>query len=191
MDPSFAIDGGSILYHTYDQRSVRSIRPADGHTEELVRTFSIQPRLYEEPLALRKVTALDIPYVNQVYDTPDWFNRPFSLRANDRRMLLAHYRALPHGRGGVRSRPGMSTYGTIRVRPLQVQRIRLCVAGLRPEQPARPGGFGYMWASGSPHSMMASYYNRHGISASTLDSPSLQTAVNEVEAGRPYSSAWT
>ena len=188
MDPRSLSTDGSILCHTYDRRSVRSVQPADGHTEELVRTISIQPRLYEEPLALRKSAALDIPYVNQVYDTPDWFNGHSACGPTTAAMLLAHYRALPPWPGWCSTPTGhVNEWGRYVSDRYRFKESDYQWQADDPNKRLAQGGFGYMWASGSPHSMMASYYNRHGISASTLDSPSLQTAVNEVEAGRPYS----
>ncbi len=188
MDPSFAIDGGSILCHTYDQRSVRSIQPADGHTEELVRTsrssrdsmrnlsLSGRPRRWTFRTSTRSTTRPTGSTAIQPAGRrpPPCFSRTIA--------------PFPHGRGGVRRRPGMSTYGDDTC-PTATGSKNPIISG-RPTTRTNGslrGDSATCGASGSPHSMMASYYNRHGIAASTLDSPSLQTAVNEVEAGRPYS----
>jgi hypothetical protein len=123
-----------------------------------------------------------------VYDTPDWFNGHSACGPTTSAMLLAHYRALPPWPGWCSTPNGhVNEWGRYVSDRYRFKESDYVWQAYDPNNRLAQGGFGYMWSSGSPHSMMASYYSKHGISASSLDSPSLQTAVNEVEAGRPYS----
>ncbi len=49
------------------------------------------------------------------------------------------------------------------------------------------GGYGFMWYTNSdPYHSMVYYYRYHGLAASELDAPSLDTIISEVNAGHPY-----
>jgi len=188
MDPAFDLDGTSVVCQTFDRRTIRSIAPATGAVNERARTATVPYHLFAEPVSLHKVALLDIPYVNQVYDTPDWFNGHAACGPTTASMLLAYYRALPPWPGWCSTPSGhVNEWGRYVSDRYRFRESDYVWQANDPNGRPAQGGYGYMWASGSPHSMMASYYLRHGISAATVDYPALQTAADEVGAGRPYS----
>jgi hypothetical protein len=195
MDPALSSDGKVLVYHTYDRASI-CIRPYSSgkmsSDQALSREFS--PRLMTEavPLTvLRKDAAvqwLDVPYVNQVYDTPDWFNGHAACGPTTAIMLLAYYNLLPVLETWC-SWPAVhvTQWGSYVSERYYFRQTDYAFSAVDPSGRAAYGGYGFMWTgSASPYSRMAEYYSLHGLSASRYDSPSHTSAVTAIVSG-PYS----
>jgi hypothetical protein len=191
MDPSYLPDNQTILYQTYGTKTVATLSlkgAATGSVSADMRSLRVSPSPEPQPAQLNKTQALDIPYVNQVYDTPDWFNGYAACGPTTSAMLLAHYRIVPPWPGWISKNGGHLTYYGRYV--CDIYRFRQTLFTWQAEDPSgtqSQGGYGFMWGNGSPHSYMGMYYELHGMSTYTIDSPPLQDAINEVQAGRPYS----
>ncbi|MBI2420063.1 MAG: C39 family peptidase, partial [Ignavibacteriales bacterium] len=131
--------------------------------------------------------SMDIPYVNQVYDTPDWFNGHSACGPTTAIMAVAFYNLLPKW-DGTCSTPysHVNSWGRyVSDKYTYKQRFYYSSANDPNGKPGY-GGFGYMWSSGSPHSRMSSYFTNHGMTSQTTDNPSHQLMVNEINSGYPY-----
>jgi len=190
MDPAVDRSGSVVTYHTYAGKKIQALALGTGRISEVADGSAMTCRFYPEPenTGLHKTTTLDIPYVNQVYDTPDWFNGHWACGPTTSAMLLAHYSALPPWPGWCSWPSGhMNPWGRYVADRYRFRESDYTWQADDPNGKPGQGGYGYMWGNGSPHSYMASYYQRHGLTALTTDNPPLQTAIDEVQAGRPYS----
>jgi hypothetical protein len=195
FDPSLAPDGRTILYHTGETGVV--VR--QGIREDVTLLPPSSRQEFSVSLApgatghgpLEKSTAadwLDIPYVNQVYDTPDWFNGRAACGPTTSIMLLAYWNVLPEWETSC-SWPSfhVNRWGNY---VSERYNFRWFDYGLPANDPnGRPayGGYGFMWTgSYSPHARMVEYYGQHGIAASMTDAPGHSTAVSRIGTS-PYS----
>jgi hypothetical protein len=193
MDPRF-VDNNSIIYHTFDRKEIYSSN------------YNLQKRFLEEPVLLAKINneihtkhfntienmnikiALDIPYVHQVWDTPDWFNGHSACGATTAIMAIAYYNALPKWEGWCSWPTGHINYwGRYVSDKYRFRMVYYALAANDPNGKPSYGGFGFMWNSGSPHTKMSPYYSNHGITSSTTDGPPYSAFETEINAGYPYS----
>lgn len=156
----------------------------------------IVPLPNNQSSSLQKISSpavyFDMPYTNQVYDTPDWYNGHWACGPTSSIMVIAYFGILPAWNvwcSPSGSSPGhYSAYGNYVCDKYRFKGIDYYATAKDPNDHDSWGGFGYMWSGGSPYSRMVNYYNQHGISASRADSSasffSLVTA--EVSAGYPY-----
>ncbi len=191
MDPAFMSDG-TVLYGTFTQRTIAAL-PGNATLVStkgvtlgaLPGTTPIGPRAP----SIREGTALDIPYVHQVYDTPDWFNGHWACAPTQAIMVLAYYALLPKWditcSWPSRHVTSWGRYVT------DLYRFRQNEYGLKADDPngtAGMGGYGYMWnGSSSPHSRMAGYFGNHGMTATQTEGTPHSVAAAEIKAGYPFS----
>lgn len=194
-DPSFGINNSQIVYSIMGSEkimqstlslqnfSLSNERPFD---------FNISPVKLPAITSMKKVSdvdTLDIPYINQLYDTPDYFNGSAACAPTSAMMVLAYYNILPQW--NIRCSwpyPGhYSPWGRYISDEYRFRQINYSMQANDPNGKPFGGGYGYMWVgSNSPYSRMVSYFNNHGVSASRTDAPAYDMALNEVNAGRPY-----
>ena len=195
MDPSVSSDGGSIVYHTYTSREVLSLPLSDAGPSlrrAPVRlmdasTFSFRPVV---PAGDARVTsAMDIPYVHQVYDTPDWFNGHWACAPTQAIMVLAYYHILPPWNITCSwPAPHVTAWGNYVASPYRFRQNDFAYTAPDPNGISGKGGFGYMWTGTySPHARMADYFRVHGMSATQSEATPYSTAAAEIAAGYPFS----
>lgn len=195
MDPGFSMDNSSIVYHTYASRElhVASLSPDKSSLKETkvilpsqssyIRYFAPESRM------LLKTKALDMPYVNQVYDTPDYFNGSSACGATTAIMVIAYYNLLPEWDilCTYHQPSHITHWGRYICDEYNFRSIDYAFSTKDPNGRDSWGGFGYMWnGGGSPYSTIANYYNLHGITSVRTDAPPHSDAVNEINAGYPY-----
>lgn len=195
MDPAVSYDGRSVICHTYTSREVLSIPIPDG-TPVLQRTpvrLADASRLAMRPAvpsgAVGVSSAMDIPYVHQVYDTPDWFNGHSACAPTQAIMVLAHYHVLPPWNITCSwPSPHITSWGNYIASPYRFRQYDFTSIAGDPNGVPGKGGFGYMWTgSSSPHSRMADYYRAHGMTATQSEATPHSTAAAEISAGYPFS----
>ncbi len=124
----------------------------------------------------------EVPYTNQVWDTPYGFGSLGSSACGPTTaiMIIAYYNLLPAWNLSLATPTRhTSAFGNYVLEPYHFH------GNYFPG-----GGYGYMWPGGvneDPYHLMAKYYELHGLEASELDSPSLDTVISEITAGYPYS----
>jgi hypothetical protein len=200
MDPSFDMDGRGILFHTYGKREIGRIELGAGWigVQALVRkpdvlmdldeTLTIP--LHETTTRLHTSSTMDIPYVHQVYDTPDWFNGHWACAPTQAIMLLAFYDILPPWQTWCSwPSPGhWSSWGNYVAEQYYFRETDYWQYAYDPSDKAARGGYGYMWSNSfSPHSRMAHYFRKHGLEATQTESTPYRVALAEIQAGYPYS----
>jgi WD40 repeat protein len=200
MDPSFEEDGKSLVCHTYERREIlkmqvngsRDRTQAPGFSTLQVLDARNQLSIPHHPMdrTSQVVSAIDIPYIHQVYDTPDWFNGHWACAPTQAMMLLAYHNVLPPWQTWCSSpSPGHYSYwGRYVAEQYMFRGIDYWYYAYDPNDQAARGGYGYMWTgSWSPHTRMAGYFQRHGLEATQTESTPYSVAYAEIAAGYPYS----
>ncbi len=195
MDPAPAGDGTSILCQTHALNQLLTVPMATGPSLAKAapsvlangKGLSIVPRF--PPAVQQPDVILDIPYVHQVYDTPDWFNGHWACAPTQAIMLLAYYNVLPPWTI-VCSWPSRhpTSWGNYVADRYRFRQVEYSFLADDPNQSPAMGGYGYMWTgTSSPHSRMASYFRNHGLTATQTESTPYSTAAAEVGGGYPFS----
>jgi hypothetical protein len=191
MEPSFSPDG-TLLYHTYTRREIASASFVSNGTLAARVIASLPSHVALSPavpsFTSPAQTQLDIPYVHQLYDTPDWFNGNSACAPTQAIMLLAYYHVLPPWNITC-SWPTqhVTAWGNYVADKYHFREQAFAGAAEDPNGVVGYGGYGYMWASGSPYTHMADYYRVHGLAATQLDNVDYSVALGEVAAGYPFS----
>ncbi len=196
MDPKFVDNDTKIIFHTYSKKEICISQISDNATVEkrliqLHQPAPLQPREREVSLELKKAAQLDLPYVNQVYDTPDWYNGHSACGPTSSIMVIAYYNLLPKWDvwcSASGSSPGhWNSYGNYVCEKYRFRAIDYSYIAQDPNGKNSYGGYGYMWTgSYSPHSRMVNYYGYHGLSAALTESPTFLSVASEINAGYPY-----
>jgi hypothetical protein len=196
MDPKFVDNDTKVIFHTYTKKEICIAQISDNATVEkraiqLHQPAPLQPREREVSLEIKKGAQLDLPYVNQVYDTPDWYNGRSACGPTSSIMVIAYYNLLPKWDvwcSASGPSPGhWSSYGNYVCERYRFRTIDYSYIAQDPNGKNSYGGYGYMWTgSYSPHSRMVGYYGFHGLSATLTDSPTFLSVVSEINAGYPY-----
>ncbi|MCC6396497.1 MAG: C39 family peptidase [Bacteroidetes bacterium] len=195
MDPSVTPDGRAVLFHTCTSREVRvqsldgTVPLLKGAVARIASAGGLTFRPSVPSAAPASVSALDIPYVHQVYDTPDWFNGHWACAPTQAIMVLAYYHVLPPWVISCSWPSRHSTsWGNYVASPYRFKGIDFVSAAEDPNGVNGQGGYGYMWTgSGSPHTRMAEYYRTHGFSATQTEGTAYSTAAADISAGYPFS----
>ena len=191
MDPAYAPDG-TIFCQTFTQREIASVIPSgDGSLAAHVvfaLPVTVRFRPAPSPSTGSAASQLDIPYVHQLYDTPDWFSGGSACAPTQAIMVLAYYHILPPWNITC-SWPSahVSPWGNYVADKYHFRETPFSGAAADPNGVPGYGGYGYMWASGSPYSRMADYYRAHGLAATQTDATPHSVALAEISAGYPFS----
>lgn len=196
MDARLIDHDTRMIYQTYGTKEIHIARVADNTTIEKRATRLPKPsplplREPSMPPTLEKNAIIDMPYVNQVYDTPDWYNGHAACGPTSSIMVIAYYDLLPSWEvwcSASGPSPGhYSSYGNYVCEKYRFRQIDYSYIASDPNGKSSWGGYGFMWTgSNSPHSRMVNYYANHGLSASLIDSPPFSLVVSELGAGYPY-----
>lgn len=185
IDPSF-VDDSRILYSNSNENFIHEKNISFGETI----TYSVEPNV-SAPANINselEITSLDIPYLNQVYDTPDWFNGHWACGPTSAMMVIAYYKLLPKWEVFCSWPNGHYTsYGNYIADKYYFKQIDYSSSAGDPNGNPGFGGYGYMWTgSNSPHSRIANYYKNHGLTATTYDAPPFSQAKSEISNNYPY-----
>ena len=199
MDASYDAHSGAIVFQTYARQEICE-QPVTPGTRGLPRlqqgaqrvVLRQLPTIEHQPRpSLRKslsITTLDIPYVHQRYDTPDWHNGSGSCAPTAAMMVLAYYGILPPWPTYC-STPYVhwNNWGGYVADKYQFRGVDYALF-----QTTDNGGnvtwgaYGYMWKTGSPYSRMLGFYQKNGMTASQTDNTPHNIAMAEIQAGRPF-----
>jgi hypothetical protein len=183
-DPSFGNNDSDIIYSTFNSEAIIKANVSYKNyslTNLKEINLNLKPIELKQIHSLNKVEdidTLDIPYINQVYDVPDYCTVGYSACApTSAMMVLAFYKILPTWT--IRCSWPYSHYSNYGRYISDSYRFR----GVS----YTTGAYGYMWTSGySPYSRMVNFFNYHGFSATRTDAPSYETILNAVNSGKPY-----
>ncbi|MBN1149612.1 PD40 domain-containing protein [candidate division WOR-3 bacterium] len=136
-----------------------------------------------------KGDSLDVPYIHQVYDTPDWFNGHWACAPSTATMAIAYYCLLPSWRCQCSSPYSHeSLFGRYICERYMFNETDYNLSANDPAGTPAYGGYGFMWnGTSSPHTTMAQYFLNHGLSSSGDDSPTFSEVVIEIGSGFPHS----
>ncbi len=190
IDPSYNFDDSKIVYCTSNSNVIFTANFVDDklnvidemkvYNEDLENDF----KEFDTP---NTIEAINIPYVHQVYDVPDWHNGHSSCAPTAAIMLLAHYKILPHWAASCSSPYShINNYGRYVCERYNYRQIDYNFTATDAGGNATKGGFGFMWSSGSPYSKMADYYRYHGVAATQTEAPPHSEASTEITNGYPY-----
>lgn len=194
VDPSFVTEN-EILFTKIDKDEI--IKTFFNITTlELVSSEVYQLSINEKEIEYynlefgkEDVESIDIPYVHQVYDTPDWHNGHASCAPTAAIMTIAHFNILPPWAGWCSS-PSPGHYNNFGRYVAERYRFRENFYETTANDwggNTAYGGYGYMWnGSFRPYTRMALYYQRHGINAQQSDAPPYSDAIGEINSGFPY-----
>jgi hypothetical protein len=191
MDPIFD-EEGRIIFHTYSAGEICRGEIVEGKLKrvEIIHalTKSLETRCFcpSSPYGIRD--SIDVPYLNQVYDTPDWHNGHWSCAPTTAMMAIAYYRKLPYWDCWCSSPYGhTSHFGNYICSVYDYREVTYNLVAQDPSGNDAWGGYGYMWYNGySPYSRMMNYLQYHDITSWSDDSPTWSETVAEVQAGWPY-----
>ncbi len=194
MDPSFADDDSKIIYslagsESYIQADFSPISLSIKNEKQI--TLNINHDKLPNINSIKSVEELDtinVPYINQLYDTPDYFNGSAACGPTSAMMVLAYFNILPVWNIHCTYPYGHnSKWGRYISDFYRYRQVNYDFKANDPNGRAAQGAFGYMWSgSNSPYSTMVDYFRSHGLKASLTDSPPYSAAYNQVSAGNPY-----
>ncbi|MCX8173989.1 MAG: C39 family peptidase [Thermoplasmata archaeon] len=134
------------------------------------------------------VTIQNVPYIHQVYDTPDWFNGHWACGATSAMMAIAYYGILPHWDCNVSvPYPHVSHWGRYICEIYTYNGYTYNIGSADPSGNTGYGGYGYItqndWEDTKGH--MAEYFVKHGLGSSVDWSPTWAELKAEIDAGHP------
>lgn len=191
MEPAFSVTGEGIIYHNYNggeiiKRGLDLLNQEFMGGEERSKP-KLSVRYYEIKGETEGIKTLDIPYVNQVYDTPDWHNGHSSCGATAGVMTLAYFNILPKWEGFC-STPSQH-YNNFGRYVAEKYRYREAAYDLQVSDPnGNPawGGHGHLWYGGSPRSKMAGWLTNHRVTSTFREPPTYDEVIAEINANYPY-----
>jgi len=188
-----APSGNKIIYQNLNQNTINS-RLINGYqTTHLI--FQIEGSLNISHQDIQKSMQSEIhvpgtvPYVNQVYDTPEWHYGYGSCAPTISIMAAAYYNKIPkwpittsNGVGNHTSDYGAYVADKYRLNQYYYQDVSATGGGENAW-----GGYGYMWTgSYSPHSRMQQYLSNHYLTSSLEDADNYAKVLTEINNGFPF-----
>ena len=191
MEPSF-VSAQEIIFHNYEKQEIWTGKILGQGLEN-------SKKIYENKRPLKvnyyKITpnfgsrdSIDVPYVHQVYDTPDWHNGHWSCAPTTAIMAIAYYRKLPYWDCWCSYPYGhISHFGNYICAQYNYREVTYSDTARDPSNNLAWGGYGYMWYDGySPYSRMYYYLINHGLNSWVDNTPTWDETQAEVSAGWPY-----
>jgi hypothetical protein len=203
-DPFYDHRTRSVVYADSRRSGLYSRTMSDGlqlsseqHVLSGDRSFLVQPRLNRSMVPPTPVTPaaayFAMPYVHQVWDTPDWYNGHWACGATSSIMVIAYYNIVPVWNvwcSASGSSPAhYSPYGKYICEKYTYREISYSYTAEDPNGTSSAGGFGFMWTgSYSPYSRTVDYYVSHGMTAQRFDSSAsfFSTVIANVDSGYPF-----
>ncbi len=137
-------------------------------------------------------TYFDIPYVHQVYDTPDWFNGYSACGGTSAVMCLAYYNLIEPWPVEV-SYPYSHTsyFGNYICRKYEFNDYTFDIYAYDPSGNKGYGAFGHIvrngsWAWYDTKGFMADYARKHGLESGVDWSPSRGKLIGEMDLEKPF-----
>ncbi len=193
VDPTFGNNDSEIGYSLSGSEKILTANfSKDDLSFRKINEFSvsIKPSIIQKFNSIKTTEdfdTLNIPYINQLYDTPDYYNGSAACGPTSAMMVLAFYKILPEW-DIMCSSPSRhnSPYGRYICDAYRFKQFSYTSTCNDPNGKPAKGAYGFMWASGSPYSTMVNYFYNHGIASTREDSPSYQTAINVINSGKPF-----
>ncbi|MFH1213758.1 MAG: T9SS type A sorting domain-containing protein [Candidatus Neomarinimicrobiota bacterium] len=199
MDASFGNSVNEILYHTYQNRMIvrTSLNSSKSGLEskdtKVIRPERLNVTYFPSIETVAEGEIMNVPYLHQVYDVPNWFWGYYACAPTTAAMLLAYYNILPVWSTNC-SNPSVHTsrWGRYICEEYYYREVDYSYSSSPNGHTAGKGGYGYMWGTGgSPNSCMANYYRNHGLTTSQTWpsgdlSPTWSTATSEIANGFPF-----
>jgi hypothetical protein len=203
-DPSYDAAAGAVIYADSKRSGLysRSITEGEaaGKEQQLIsadRSFLAPSRLSRTAVPSAPATAVaayfEMPYVHQVWDTPDWYNGHSACGATSSIMVIAYFNIVPPWNvwcSASGSSPGhYSPYGNYVCESYSYRELSYTFTANDPNGKPSYGGYGFMWTgSYSPYSRTVDYYTNHGMTAQRFDSSAsfFSTVIANVDSGYPF-----
>jgi hypothetical protein len=148
-------------------------------------------QLMTAPEFTQSASYFDIPYIHQVYDTPDWFNGSSACGATSAAMCLAYYDLLARWPVSVSSpSPHISDYGNYICSIYTFNNYTFNIWAYDHNNTKGYGGFGHIVRNNPAWSdtrgYMADYARKHGLSSEVDWNPSRAKLLSETGLQRPF-----
>jgi hypothetical protein len=191
MEPSF-INAQEIIFHNYNEQEIWTGKILGKRLENIQKVYEnsrpLKVDYYKVTSNFGSRDSIDVPYVHQVYDTPDWHNGHWSCAPTTAIMAIAYYRKLPYWDCWCSSPYGhTSHFGNYICSQYNYREVTYDLVAQDAGGNDAWGGYGYMWYNGySPYSRMYNYLINHGLNSWVDDTPTWEETQAEVQAGWPY-----
>lgn len=196
MNPS--VSGNSILYHTYNGNEIFKIeienydlkgKPTLLYSSSYVKKVNGSNKNGTNvlPSVSSTIYIPNVPYVHQMYDTPDWHSGSGSCGPTAAMMLLAYYNKLPKWENTVCCPYShTSEYGYYIAAKYRYNGNTFDLTASDAKGNTAWGGYGYIWGQASPRTIMDNYLNLHSLSADTaVEGDNYQATLQELYKGFP------
>ncbi len=199
MCPGFTSQN-TIVYSTYNDREIVSATVNTGFTglsDQSLLVKSVLPISFDktrlDDFLQKKSKAItmvqgDVPYVHQVYDTPNWHWGYWSCAPTTSIMAIAYYNRVPPWDITCSSpSPHVSHYGAYVADQYHFDEVFYNTQATDNAGTAAYGGYGYMWnGSNGPYNKMSPYIQNHGITAGLSDVTDFTTVISDINNSYPY-----
>jgi len=202
IDPSFDAETQTIYFSDVKRKGIYSRQfSAIEKNETTLISFESVPADMKQMRATKSINKteqtaaayFEMPYVHQVWDTPDWYNGHSACGATSSIMVIAYFNIVPKWNvwcSASGSSPGhYSPYGNYVCEQYAFKERSYSASASDPNGKPSYGGYGFMWTgSYSPYSRTVDYYNYHGLSAIRYDSNAIffETVISNIDAGYPF-----
>jgi PKD repeat protein len=195
IDPHFDPISKSLIFNTVNSNTIQSVqidktlnKKSNHLFHKLKQLLPFYPKKIKKNSKLQSF--LDIPYIHQVYDVPDWYWGHYACGPTSSAMVLAYYKILPKWETTCSQKGTHKSYWGRYICEKYRYKQWYYDDGSSPNGNATGyGGYGYMWGTGgSPNSRMLKYHQKHGLTGSQdwNTQGKWQDAVDEIASGYPY-----
>jgi hypothetical protein len=189
MHPSFSPDGNKIVHDTYEDRKIFMGYLGKNYTLDSLKLIREEPKelkiKHEYNQGINKSKSLDVPYIHQVYDVPDWFSGYWACAPTTAMMAIAYYQKLPYW--DCQCHYHKCHWGKYICEQYNYREVTYSWRAKDPNDTWAKGGYGYMWSgSNRPSNSMHNYISKHGMSSKLIYYPSWSNVVNELNQDYPY-----
>ena len=188
------LSGNKLIYQSLNKRTVntKSLANSNSINNHLIYKVESPINISQQPIQKSVLTEVHVPgtvpYVNQVYDTPEWHYGYGSCAPSTAIMAIAYYNKVPqwpittsNGVGNHTSVYGAYVADKYRLDEYYFQDVSATGGGENAW-----GGYGYMWGNGSPNSYMASYIQKHFLTSVHSTTTTFQNVLDEINSGYPF-----
>ncbi len=189
------ISGNNLFYHTYENREIIKTSLNENKSNIILKTVlfkqntPLQINYFSIKKSNRAVVRVPgtVPYVHQIYDTPDWHYGSGSCAPTTSVMAFAYYNLLP--KWPITAGSHISDYGAYVADKYRYNEIYYQDVAATGGGEDAWGGYGYLWTgSYSPNSRMKIYLENHGLTSNQLWTSSCTYAntTTEIDLGYPH-----
>jgi Secretion system C-terminal sorting domain/Peptidase_C39 like family len=194
VDPSFNSNDTEIIYSLLgSSKIVEAEFSSTSNSLNILKEESVNISISKAPLinsfeSTEDVDTLNIPYINQLYDTPDNFNGSAACGPTSAMMVVTYYNILPPWNINC-SWPSShkSEWGRYIAQAYSFRQQGYAYQAEDPNGNEAKGVYGFMWTSNNdPYATMVNFFKYNGMNASRADAPSYNDALQQVNSGKPY-----